>query len=369
MGNSIREIGENIKNSRFFEGSISFDESMAKHTTMKVGGNAALFIEPADTYSAATVFTCCKDKNIPVFTVGGGSNLVVSDEGFDGAVVSSRKMNRIDISVLEGDSQSLLAKVNDLLPQKLESAKLPGCKPCVVEVKCGAGTRMNDVAAFCAKYGIIGMEHFAGLPGTTGGAVFMNARCYDENISDVISSVEYIDLSGLYDEAAPKQITGCTYVKSDADWEYKHSPFQHMKAFITRVHFKCICLDNRVLDGYSAADPAIQEFIRGNNSHFVQDRIAKGHFRAPSAGSVFKNNHDFGKPSGQLIDEAGLKGTAVGGAQIAPWHGNFIINTGTATAKDIYDLVTLVQQKVRKETGFGLEPEIIFCGKGYENQK
>ena len=85
------------------------------------------------------------------------------------------------------------------------------------------------------------MEHFAGLPGTTGGAVFMNARCYDENISDVISSVEYIDLSGLYDEAAPKQITGCTYVKSDADWEYKHSPFQHMKAFITRVHFKCIC--------------------------------------------------------------------------------------------------------------------------------
>src|SRR5574344_1177893 len=110
MNDSIREIGENIKNSRFFEGSVNYDEQMALHTTMKVGGRAALFVEPADTYSAATAFSACRKNGIPVFTLGGGSNLVVSDEGFDGAVISSRKINRIDRSAVQEDVAVFLEK-------------------------------------------------------------------------------------------------------------------------------------------------------------------------------------------------------------------------------------------------------------------
>ena len=94
----------------------------------------------------------------------------------------------------------------------------------------------------------------------------------------------------------------------------------------------------------------------------IADRTAKGHFKLPSAGSIFKNNHAFGKPSGQLIDEAGLRGLQIGGAQVAPWHGNFIVNTGSATAQEVMELIAAIQKRVKDKTGFTLEPEIIFAG-------
>ena len=94
----------------------------------------------------------------------------------------------------------------------------------------------------------------------------------------------------------------------------------------------------------------------------IADRTEKGHFRLPSAGSVFKNNRAFGKPSGKLIEEAGLRGLRIGGAQVAPWHGNFIVNTGSATAHDVMELVKTIQTQVKAQTGFELEPEMIFAG-------
>ena len=94
----------------------------------------------------------------------------------------------------------------------------------------------------------------------------------------------------------------------------------------------------------------------------IADRTAKGHFKLPSAGSVFKNNHAFGKPSGQLIDEAGLRGLRIGDAQVAPWHGNFIVNAGSATAQEIVELIETIQERVKDKTGFELEPEVIFAG-------
>lgn len=102
------------------------------------------------------------------------------------------------------------------------------------------------------------------------------------------------------------------------------------------------------------------ERITALNAKYVHDRELKGHFRAPSAGSVFKNDRSIGKPSGVLVDEAGLKGLRIGGALVAPWHGNFIINTGSATSADIAELVKAVQETVRQKTGFTLKPEIIF---------
>ena len=111
------------------------------------------------------------------------------------------------------------------------------------------------------------------------------------------------------------------------------------------------------LSGFTKGNP---ESIKKESDSYVEDRRSKGHFKFPSAGSVFKNNRNFGKPSGALVDAAGLKGTECGGAQIAPWHGNFIINRGNATASDIKALVKLAQDKVREQTGFNLECEIIF---------
>ena len=333
MKYSIREIGENIKKLPSFKGNVLFDEPMALRTTMKVGGRAALFVEPYDALSAAASLAYCRLQELPVFTLGGGSNLVVSDEGFDCAVISTSRMNSIQ-----------LASVHQS-----------------VEVTCGCGTKMNALADFCAKYGLTGMECFAGLPGTVGGATYMNARCYEKNVSDVLVCAEYIDLT----VAGGETPLLAHYNMNLNDWAYKKSPFQTKASLITAATFKLTALDDRIADGHSEAAPLVQDKIHTQNDHFIQDRICKGHFKAPSAGSVFKNNHDFGKPSGVLIDEAGLKGTAVGGAQVAPWHGNFIINNGNATAADIHSLVSLVQQKVCDKTGFMLEPEIIFCGKGF----
>lgn len=372
MKYSIREIAENIKKLPFFDGDMTFDELMAGHTTMKVGGKAALFVEPANVASAAGVLILCARHDVPVFILGGGSNLIVSDRGFDGIVLSTEKLNKIHFTPVDGSASACNG-----------GALGTGCGVCVsdagehegvpaeqmpVLVTSGCGAKMNAITDFCAKYGICGLESFAGLPGTAGGASYMNARCYDSNISDVLIYAEYIDLNELshFTGSIPAAQKDMPFVKKytmrPEEWSYKHSPFQNKKSLVTEVSFRLIAKDKRIFDGYSAADPDIQALIRERNDHFIQDRITKGHFKAPSAGSVFKNNHAFGKPSGVLIDEAGLKGTAVGGAQIAPWHGNFIINTGTATAADIRALVELVQKKVQAKTGFMLEPEIIFCG-------
>ena len=143
---------------------------------------------------------------------------------------------------------------------------------------------------------------------------------------------------------------------NSTDWDYKKSPFQENSVsqtphrYITQVTFRLT----------PATGPDAHERIAADCKKYIAERVDKGHFKYPSAGSVFKNNHAFGAPSGKLIDDCGLKGLASGGAQIAPFHGNFIINTGNATAEDIKALVKAAQKTVKEKFGFELEPEIIF---------
>ena len=136
------------------------------------------------------------------------------------------------------------------------------------------------------------------------------------------------------------------YIFDSKDWDYKKSPFQSGDKFIVEVNFKVH--KGRKNDIFDKAES------------YITDRELKGHFKYPSAGSVFKNNRSFGKPSGKIIDEVGLRGFSVGDAQVAPWHGNFIINTGSATAMDVKKLVEHIQKNVQEKTGFLLECEIIF---------
>lgn len=306
---SIRETAEKF-NTDDFKGRILFSETMANHTTFRIGGPAPLFIEPFDVPSLRFALSVLKADAVPYFVLGGGSNIVVSDKGFEGAVVSMSALCDIEAA-----------------------------DECVA---CGAGASVSSVVSFCTKHVLSGIETFAGLPGSAGGAVCMNARCFDVSVSDILSEVRYIDGSTLEEK---------TYRFNAADWDYKISPFQNTQRIVTRAVFKTKKLSEDKKN-------EIAERCRA----YAAERNAKGHFKFPSAGSVFKNNRAFGKPSGKIIDEAELKGMRSGGAQIAPWHGNFIVNTGGATAKDVRDLVDRIVEIVRQKTGFTLECEILFCG-------
>ena len=211
-----------------------------------------------------------------------------------------------------------------------------------VLVSCFAGTPMAAFVSFCTKNDLSGAEQFAGLPGTVGGAAYMNARCFDKSISDIIFYTTWMDYSD-------KDIPLHHQLKNPSEWDYKKSPFQNNHRFVTTVTF---------LLKHIHGDAKMQ--IAKDCRHYTVERIDKGHFKFPSAGSVFKNNHEFGAPSGKLIDECGLKGIKIGGAQIAPFHGNFIINVDHAKASDVRQLVELAQAKVYEKFGFNLEPEIIF---------
>lgn len=201
---------------------------------------------------------------------------------------------------------------------------------------------MSSVVDFCTEHVLSGLEVFAGIPGTAGGALYMNTRCFNVSVSDVLVSAEYLD---------PDSLEQIPYRFSAADWEYKKSPFQSTGRIITKAVFKATQLPETAKDG-----------IETKCRSYISERVNKGHFRYPSAGSVFRNNRTFGKPSGEIIDEAGLCGYRIGGAQVAPWHGNFIINSGNATETDIRTLVDYIINTVKEKTGFTLQPEIIFCG-------
>ena len=319
-----------IKNHDNFKGTITENELLAPKSTFKIGGRARVYVAPDDYYSFQLTLRRIIADNLPFFITGGGSNLVFPDEGFYGIILSSQNFN--DAMILpKGD-----------LPEDFE-----GHLPCElgkddVLVTCFAGTPMAAFVSFCTKNDFTGAEQFAGLPGTVGGAAFMNARCFDKSISDIIFYTTWMDYSD-------KDIPLHHQLKNPSEWDYKKSPFQNNKRFVTTVTF---------LLKHLHGDAKIQ--IAKDCRYYTVQRIEKGHFKFPSAGSVFKNNHDFGAPSGKLIDECGLKGTKIGGAQIAPFHGNFIINVDHAKASDVKALVELATDKVHEKFGFTLEPEIIF---------
>jgi len=316
--NNLRNISENINICKGFRGTLRFDELFSGHTTFKTGGSIPLYAEPADEEDLKALLAFFRQENIPSFILGGGSNIVPDDDGLDFAVVSTCRMNNISVAEKKGDEESLL-------------------------LICGSGTPIERITAFCIENGYSGLESFAGLPGTAGGAVFMNARCYGVSVSDVLESVRYADCSSSC-------ISFKEYTMKKENWDYKKSPFQASSDVIVSVSF-------RVTKGDSAA-------IRSKSEEFVEDRRLKGHFKFPSAGSVFKNDRSFGKPSGQIIQDAGLRGFSLGGAQVAPWHGNIIINTGNATSAEIKELSETVASRVKEKFGFSLENEIIFVSKG-----
>ena len=319
-------LGEREKKNDFpvkFRDIIQENVKLSSFTSFKIGGDADIYITPSSPDELKAALRFIREEHIPAILLGGGTNLLIPDEGIRGAVIHTCRLNKIRL-LKTGEEQL---------------------------VQADAGVLMQDVTEFCAEHGLSGLEDFAGLPGTTGGAIFMNARCYEKSISDVLISVSALRFS-------EKDCTLKEFECRKKEWGYKRSPFQPQNKRYAELS------DNRpiIASAMFKVEQGEAALIRKKMERRIADRTAKGHFKLPSAGSVFKNNHAFGKPSGQLIDEAGLRGLQIGGAQVAPWHGNFIVNTGSATAKEIVELIKTIQQQVKDKTGFELEPEIIFAG-------
>ena len=298
---NVREIAKKINDIETIT-----DAPMKERTTFRTGGSADLLILPADTEELQAVLRLLSQLRSPFFLLGGGANLLVSDDGIREPVISLEKMNRITVD---------------------------GCR-----ITAEAGASVEAVCTAALGSSLSGVEFLYRLPGSVGGAVRMNARCYDRSICEVLEEIVYFDKNGEPMRRTPE----------DGGFGYKQSPFQENGTVVTAAVF-------RLREGNPSQ---IEAEMRANES----DRERKGHFRYPCAGSIFKNDRRFGKPSGMLIDEAGLRGLREGGAQVAPFHGNIIINTGEATSTEIRRLIETVRNRVFSAVGCLMEPEVVFAG-------
>ena len=288
---------------RSFKGRIALSEPLARYTTFRIGGAADIYLEPLDKADALALIRSLRHEKIPFFLMGNGSNLLIADEGVKGAVVN------------------LEAGFNYL-----------ECSPEGV-ITAGAGVKLAKFVDFCIGKGKGGAEMLAGIPGTLGGAVIMNAGAYGGEISDYMLSVELIRGDKLVKIA--KEEGGFAYRTSslqgdvilEASFEFPEGMPEQMK--VTRR----------------------QTMLRRNSSQPVQ---------WPNAGSIFKNPP--GDYAARLIQEAGLKGRTVGGAEISEMHANFIINRGGATAADVMALIAIAREEVLRKFGVELQLEIKLVG-------
>jgi UDP-N-acetylmuramate dehydrogenase len=288
------------------EGVLRLDEPLSDHTSFRIGGPADLYAAPASVADLETVLAACARGGLPCFILGGGTNLLVSDRGIRGVVV-----DLTTLAGVEADGTLLTAL---------------------------GGTEVSALSEAALSRGLTGLEFAYSLPGTVGGAVWMNARCFEREVSDVLEFVDYLGPDLVRQRRA----------MDPAEWRYKMSPFQRMRGVILRAGFRL-----------SPGDPSqVEARMKGHRA----DRESKGHFLYPCAGSVFKNNRAFGAPTGQLVDSLGLKGRSIGGAQIAPYHANIVINTGGATARDVRALIELMETEVLRKLGHRLEREVILAG-------
>ena len=304
MAFNVEKTAEKIN----IRGSLRQKEPMSAHTSFRIGGPADLYAVPEDQEDLVRLLEQADALELPRFILGGGANILVADAGIRGLVIDMASFTE----------------------RKIRDATLSA----------GAGLPISDAAEEASRAGLSGLEFIYRMPGSTGGALWMNARCYGSSIVDVTAQVVYLDRS--YRLAALSPAAG------EGGFSYKYSPFQHNGGIILRADFSL-----------APGDP---ERITAQMEEVAADRDEKGHFQYPSAGSVFKNNRAFGIPTGKLLDELGMRGLRRGDAQIAPFHGNLIVNHGSASAEDVRWLVETAQRTVFDKRGLVLEPEIRFIG-------
>ncbi len=280
------------------------DEPMASHTTFRIGGPADFYIEPRTVDALVHVMTVAQSYGIPVQAMGRGSNLLFDDAGFAGVVLSTAEMK--DISV-EG-----------------------------THIVASAGASLTTVSKTAMEHSLAGLAFANGIPGSVGGAVYMNAGAYDGEIAQTLMESTY------YDTVSGEVVT----LAADAHaFSYRHSIYREHPAWI-------------ILSATFHLTEGNKDEIASHMEELMRRRIEKQPLEYPSAGSAFKRYP--GRYTGQMIDEAGLKGFSVGGAQVSEKHAGFIINRGNATAKDVLALIQTIQDTIFSIHGIKIEPEVVY---------
>ncbi len=284
---------------------IHIQESMAAHTTFRVGGPADCLVELENTEQLQKVQKYLKQVEIPHVVLGNGSNVLVSDEGYRGVVLQiGNRMNRVTV---EGD--------------------------CIIAQ---AGALMSQVARAAMEHGLTGMEFASGIPGTVGGGVVMNAGAYGGEMSQVVDKVTVVNPEGEV----------LMLNNETMEFGYRYSSIKNQAFIVTEVSFKLRQGDCGV--------------IKATMDDLAAKRREKQPLEYPSAGSTFKRPE--GHFAGALIMNAGLRGFQIGGARVSDKHCGFVINAGGATAADVMKLVREIQVRVKDEFQVDLEPEVIFLG-------
>lgn len=306
---------------------IRFAEPMSLHTTFRIGGPADFFYEPDGEADVAACLSACRKAEIPVTLIGRGSNLVVADRGIRGMV----------LSLGERFSNQRVYRAEELCRTEWFAA-LNGqdIRGDLYFVEAEAGRLLSDLSAENARLGLAGTAFACGIPGTLGGAVFMNAGAYGASMSDAVIAVRYLAADGAVRVAVGENLR----------FGYRHSVFREQPA--------CVLSALLMLHYGHRSD------IQAEMNHYTALRSGTQPLEYPSAGSVFKR--PVGHYTGKLITDCGLKGCRLGGAQVSVKHAGFIVNVGGALAADVIALVRRIRETVQQETGVTLETEIRFIG-------
>lgn len=282
------------------------NEPMKKHTTFKIGGPADFLVMPQNTDELIKVISLCKEENVPYMIMGNGSNLLISDKGIEGVVIEISSYFT-DVKV---EGTTIMAK---------------------------SGILMSRLSKYALGASLTGFECLSGIPGTLGGAVYMNAGAYGSEIKDIVKSVTYLDEDLNLRKATTEEL----------GFGYRKSIFTDRKCVILEIEMEL-------------ALGEIEE-IREKINICTEKRTSKQPLNLPSAGSVFKRPD--GYFAGALIEEAGLKGYSIGGAQVSEKHAGFIVNNKNASAQNVIDLINHIQKKVKDLSGVELETEIKLIGR------
>ena len=285
-------------------GKVMWNEPMKGHTSYGIGGPALGLFYPAGEADLSAILSLSQEKSAPVFFTGSGSNLLVSDDGFDGFVISLSKT----FKTMEIDGTDIYAE---------------------------CGVMMGHFVKKCVGAELTGVESLVGVPGTLGGAIRMNAGAYGREISNFLTSIRVMTLNGDVKEVKRNEI----------EFSYRHSSLRD---------------DEIVLSGKFKFEKRTPEEILELKLKASESRKTTQPLRFRSAGSVFKNPPE--KAAGYLIDQAGLKGTRVGGAEISEKHANFFVNHGDASSEDLAELIRLARRTVREKFDINLELEIKTLG-------
>ena len=284
---------------------LLLEEPMAKHTSFRIGGPADVLAQPGNEAELAELLKRAAHHAVPVTLVGNGSNLLVRDKGIRGLVI---KLSNLFSSITVAGNVLTF----------------------------GSGISLAMASKKAASLSLSGLEFAVGIPGTIGGAVYMNAGAYDGEMAKVVTSVQVMDRQGQSSQLKADEL----------DFAYRHTALQNSGLIVTSVTV--------------SLQPGEAESIKAKMDDFSQRRIAKQPLELPSAGSMFKR--PVGYFAGTLIEQTGLKGYTVGGAQVSTKHAGFVVNVGGATAKDVLQLIRDVQAQVLAAQGVQLEPEVLVLG-------